>query len=202
MNRIQEEDTGSNTEQWPEIDHIQSINGFYRVDFYKAILLAEGQPKEFIIDTGSPVTIMPPINNPKNMKATPRCYVDVNKNPIKFKGEAMVEVKTERSRVTLPIQIAEKGNTQPLLGLDWLDKLEIGLQRNRETNIFRNIEINERGEKILKDNENLFENNHTIKDLSIDIQLKKKDAKSIQQKGRPVPIHFQNRVRKELEKLI
>ena len=30
----------------------------------------------------------------------------------------------------------------------------------------------------------------------------KKDVKPIQQKARPVPIHFQNTVRKELEKLI
>ena len=73
-----------------------------------------------------------------------RCYVFANKNPIKFRDEAMVEVKTERSRVTLPILIAEKGITQPLLGLDWLDKLEIGLQGNRETNIIRNIQVNER----------------------------------------------------------
>ena len=156
VNRIQEEVTGSNTEPWPEIDHIQSINGVNRVDFCKAILLVEGQPIDCIIDTGSPVTIIPPTINPKNMKATPRCYVDVNRNPIKFKDEAMVEVKTERSRVTLPILIAEKGNTQPLLGLDWLDKFDIGSQGNRETNIIRNIEVNERGEKIFKDYENLF----------------------------------------------
>ena len=68
VNRIQEEDTGSNTESWPEIDHIQSVNGIYRVDFYKVILLVEGQPIEFIIDTGFPVTIIPPFINPKRSK--------------------------------------------------------------------------------------------------------------------------------------
>ena len=67
---------------------------------------------------------------------------------MKFKGEAMVEVKTERSKMTLPILITEKENTHPLLGLDWLDKLEIGLQGNRETKIIRNVNANERGEKI------------------------------------------------------
>ena len=30
----------SNTEPWPEIDHIQSVNGINRVDFYKTILLS------------------------------------------------------------------------------------------------------------------------------------------------------------------
>ena len=31
----------------------------------------------------------------------------------------MLEVKTEKNKVTLPILITEKENTQPLLGLDW-----------------------------------------------------------------------------------
>ena len=87
------------------------------------------------------------------------------------------------------------------MALDWLDKLEIGLQGNRETNIIRNLEVNERREKILKDYENLLKTNHTIIDHTLDIRLKK-DTKAIQQKGRPVPFHFQNTVRIELEKLI
>ena len=49
--------------------------------------------------------------------------------------------------------------------------------------------------------EDLFKNNHTIKDLIIDIQLKN-DVKPIQQKGRPVPFHFKKIVREELEKLM
>ena len=91
VNRIQDKnETDSSTEQWPEVDHIQSTNGVNRIDFYNAILLVEGQPTEFIIDTGSPVTIIPPIFNPKKMKKTTRCFVDVNNNPVKFKGEALV----------------------------------------------------------------------------------------------------------------
>ena len=155
VNRIQREDTGSNTESSPEIDHIKSVHGINRVDFYKAILLVEGQPIEFIIDTGSPVTIIPPIINPKEIKATSKCFVDVNENPIKFKGEAMVEVKTEKTKITLPILITKK-NTQPLLGLDWLDKLEIGLQGSHEANIIRNIPASEKGEKIFEEFENLL----------------------------------------------
>ena len=200
VKRIQEEDTGSNMESWPEIDHIQYVNGINRVDFYKAILLVDGQPIEFIIDTGSPVTIIPPIINPKQIKATSKCFVDVNKNPIKFKGEATVEVKTEKTKLTLPILITKKENTQPLLGLDWLDKLEIGLQGSRELNIIRNITTNEKNEEIFEEFENFFKNNHTIKTLTIDIQLKK-DAKPVQQKGRPVPIHFQKIVKKRIRKI-
>ena len=118
--------SGSGNEPWPEFDHIQSVNGINRVDFYKAILFVQGQPIEFIIDNGSPVTIIPPIINPTEIKKTTKNIVDVNKNPIKFKGEAMVEVKTEKSNEILPILITENKNTQPILGLDLLDKLEIG----------------------------------------------------------------------------
>ena len=202
VSRIQKEpSTDSDTESWPEIDHIQSVNGINRIDFYKAILLVQGQPIEFIIDTGSPVTIIPPIINTAELYKTTKSFVDVNKNPIKFKGETMVEVKTEKSKITLPILITENKNTQPLLGLDWLDKLEIGLQGNTNTNIIRYIETDESRQKIVKEYEDLFKNNHTIKNLAIDIQLKK-DTKPIQQKGRPVPIHFQKTVKNELEKLI
>ena len=131
----------------------------------------DGQPIEFIIDTGSPVTIIPPIITPKQIKPTSKCFVDVNKNPIEFKGEAIVEVKTEKTKVMLPILITEKKNTQPLLGLDWLDKLDIGRQGSRETNIIRSIITNKKGEKMFKKFENLFKNNHTIKNLTIDIHL-------------------------------
>ena len=117
----------------------------------------------------------------------------------------MVEVKTEKSKVTLPIFITENKNTQQFLGLDWLDKLEIGLQGSRNTNIIRNKVMDERSNRILNAfvlSQDLFKNNHTIEGLTIDIQLKK-DTKPVQQKGRPpVPIHFHNSVRHGLVKLI
>ena len=190
----------SNTEPWPEIDHIQSVSGVKRVDFYKEILLVQGQPIEFIIDTGLPVMIIPPIITLTEMMKTTKTFVDVNKNPIKFKGEAMVEVKTEKSKEIVPILITENKNTQQLLGLDLLDKLEIGLQSSKKTNVIRHVGEDERRQKIIDEQEDLFKNNHTIKDLTIDIQLKK-DVKPIQQKGRPVPIHFQKSVGEDLEKL-
>ena len=39
VNRVHEEDEmDSNTEPWPEVNHIQSTSGINRIDFYKAIL--------------------------------------------------------------------------------------------------------------------------------------------------------------------
>ena len=109
--------------------------------------------------------------------------------------------KRKKSKEILAILITESKNTQPLLGLDWLNKLAIGLQGGNNTNVIRHVEEDERREKIINEYENLFKNNQTIKDLTTDIQLKK-DVKPIQQRGRPVPIHFQKLVREELEKLI
>ena len=79
----------------------------------------------------------------------------------------MVEVKTEKSKETLPILITENYNTQPLLGLDWLDKLEIGSQGGKKTNVIRHIEEDERRKKSISEHEDLFKNNHTIKALKI-----------------------------------
>ena len=134
----------SNTEPLTEYDHIQSVNGVNQFGFYKTILLVHCQPIEFNIDAGSPVTIIPPIINPIETKKTTKTSVDVNKNPIKFKDDAMVEVKTEKSKERLPILITENKNTQPLLGLDWLDKLEIGLPGSKITNVIRHVDEEER----------------------------------------------------------
>ena len=46
----------------------------------------------------------------------------------------------------------------------------------------------------------LFKINTTIKNIQVDINLKP-DAKIIQQKGRPIPIHLQESVGKEINKL-
>ena len=127
--------------------------------------------------------------------------MDINKNSIKFKGEAMVEMKMKKNKKILLILITKNKNNQPLLGLDWLDELEIGLQGSKKTNVIRHEEEDERLERIIHEHEDLFKNNHTFKDLTIDIQLKK-DIKVIQQKVPPVPIQLQTIVREELEKLI
>ena len=82
------------------------------------------------------------------MRKTTKCFVDVNKNPIRFEGEATVEVKMEKCKRTLSILVTENENTQPLLGLDWLDTLEIGLQGNNKTNFNRHVENDERRKKM------------------------------------------------------
>ena len=47
----------------------------------------------------------------------------------------------------------------------------------------------------------LFNENHTVNGIEVKIQLEE-DARLIQQKGRPIPIHLQQSVGKEINKLI
>ena len=109
VNRTRGEDESHNiTEQWTKKDQIQSVNW---IDFYKTIFLVEEQPKEFKFDTGSPITKIQPKFNPKEVHKIIKYFVDVHKNPIEFKGEATMEVKTEKSKETLPILITGSKHT-------------------------------------------------------------------------------------------
>ena len=56
-------------------------------------------------------------------------------------------------------------------------------------------------EKVFTKFPDLFENNETIKDTEIKIQLKP-GHQPIEQKARPVPLHLQKVVERELERLI
>ena len=86
-----------------------------------------------------------------------------------------MDVEIERSNEKVPIRITENKDTQPVLGLNWLDKLEIGLKGSENTNFNRNVINDERRGKIIRELEfdGLFKNNHTRKDLTIVIRLKK-----------------------------
>ena len=122
--------------------------------------------------------------------------------PNKIQGRGHSGSENGKMQKNVTKLITENKNTQPLLGPDWLDKLEIGLQGNKNTNIILHIETDGRHDKIINEYEEQFKKLiQTIKDLTIDIHLKQ-DSKPIQQKRPPVPIHFQKTVKQELEKLI
>ena len=108
--------------------------------------MVEVQSIQFVIDTGAPATRIPPIILPNEKKETTKYFVEVNKKPINFKDEAMVEVKTEKGTEVFPILIMVSKDTQLFLGLNWLDKLEISQQGEKNTNIIRNMDNDERQE--------------------------------------------------------
>ena len=56
-------------------------------------------------------------------------------------------------------------------------------------------------EKVINKFPDLFENNRTIKDTEINIQ-QKPGHYPVKQKARPIPLHLQDDVGRELEKLI
>ena len=61
----------------------------------------DGTKKEFNVDTGSPVTILPPheeILNEKKLLPLTRKYRDVNKSDIKFTGKSTAETENRGIR--------------------------------------------------------------------------------------------------------
>ena len=91
--------------------------------------------------------------------------------------------------------------TNPLLGLDWMKKLGITLETDKTVPQIQQMKEDPDITSLNTKFKKLFTENHTVNGLEVKIQLKE-DAKLIQQKGRPIPIHLQQSVGKEIEKLI
>ena len=123
-------------------------------------------------------------------------YQDVNKNEVKFRGKVPVNIDYENNKQKMEILITERTDITPLLGMDWMKifKLTIGRIQLAENN-------QSEKEGIVNKFPDLFENNETIKDTEIKIQLKPGHF-PVKQNPRPVPLHLQEDVGRELEKLI
>ena len=160
-------------------------------EHYTADVKINGIMKEFIIDTGSPLSIMPQdkrIMKPTELQKVSNRYQDVNKNEVNFRGKIPVNIEYENNKQKMEILITERTDITLLLGMDWMKtfKLTIGKMQLVENN------QSER-EKICGKFQDLFENNETIKDTEINIQLKPGHL-PIKQKARPVPLHLQEDV--------
>ena len=190
----------STSESEESIHHIKEIKTIEEKNkHYTATIKINGVRKEFIIDTGSPITIMPPderiMKHTEIQKVTNR-YQDVNKNEVKLRGKIPVDIEYENNKQKMEILITERTDITPLLGMDWMKtfKLIIGRIQLAENN-------QSEKERIINKFPDLFENNETIKDTEIKIQLKPGHF-PVKQKARPVPLHLQEDVGGELEKLI
>ena len=204
MKRLTEEETNEPNESTSDSDvsihHIKEIKKINEMNkHFTATVQINGVKKEFIIDTGSSVSIMP--SDERIMKATEiqkitNRYQDVNKNEVKFRGKIPVNIEYENNKQKMEIFITERTDITPLLGMDWMKKfkLTIGKIQLAENN------QSER-EKVFTKFPDLFENNETIKDTEIKIQLKP-GHQPIKQKAGPVPLHLQKDVEQELERLI
>ena len=134
-------------------------------------LKIDGTEEDFIVYTGSLVTIIPPDKEEiKNTKISPiRKHQDVNKNEVKFAGKITVEAESRRNRKNLTILITEREDIKPLLGMDWLRQLN-GWIRNIESTT---TTIDQSEDKKIANFGKLFKTNRTIEDTEIKIQLKR-----------------------------
>ena len=173
-------------------------------EFFTNTALVNNRPVKFIINSGSPVTLISKSQFNKT-KITPlrpleTKYSDLNDNRIRFEGKTTAKVEINGTRKELELLITTK-KTNPPLGLDWMEKLGITLETSKTAPQKHQIKENPDVTKLKTKFKKLFNENHTINELEVKIQLKE-DAKLIQQKGRPIPIHLEQSVEKEIEKLI
>ena len=181
------------------IYHIEDVKNIVEQQkHYTAKIKINRTPKEFIIDTGSSVTIMPldqQIMKTTEIQKITNRYQDVNKNEVKFRGKIPVDMEYENNKQKMEILFAERRDITPLLGMDWMKKFKLTIGRIQLTGTNQSEK-----EKVINKFLDLFENNLTIKDTEINIQLKPGHC-PVKQKARPIPLHLQEDVGRELEKL-
>ena len=119
----------------------------------------------------------------------------MNKNEVKFRGKIHVNLEYENNKQKMEILITERTDLTPLLGMDWMKKFKLTIGRIQ----LADNNQSER-EKVFNNFPDLFENNETIKDAEINIQLKPGHY-PVKQNARPIPIHLQKDVGRELERL-
>ena len=122
-------------------------------------------------------------------------YQDVNKTEGKFRGKIPVNIEHEIDKQKMENLIPERTDITPLLGMDWMKKFKLTIKK---IPLAENNQLER--EKIFNNFPDLFENNDTIKDTEINIQLKPGHY-PVKQKARPIPLHLQEEVGHKLEKL-
>ena len=91
-----------------------------------------GVIKEFIIDTVSPISIMPPdkrITKTTELQKVSTRYQDVNKNEVKFRGKIPVNIEYEKNKQKMEILITERTDITRLLGMDWMKSFKLTIGR-------------------------------------------------------------------------
>ena len=191
---------GESDESETSIQRIERINRITDKNKYLTVVVKiNGIEKEFIVDTGSPISIMPV--DEKIMKHTEKQkvkqrYQDVNKNEVMFWGKIPANIEYDNNKQKMQILITERNDITPLLGMDWMEKFNLTIGNIRPAD-------NEQSEKrrVIEKFPDFFKNNTTIKDTEINIQLKPGHY-PVKQKARPIPLHLQEEVGRELKKLI
>ena len=203
VKRLTEDETQQPNESISEseesIHHIKEIKAIEEENkHYTATIKINGVKKDFIIDTGSPITIVRPderITKHAEIQKVTNRYQDVNKNEVKFREKVPVNIEYEKNKQKMEILITEGTDIISLLGMDWMKtfRLTIGRIQLAENNQSEKKRIIKISGPIWKQPDK--------KDTEIKIQLKPGHF-PVKQKARPVPLHLQENVGRELEKLI
>ena len=131
-----------------------------------------GTEKKLIVDTESPVKMLPPDKEMmEDNKIVPitRNYQDVNKNEIEFTGKITVKAESRGIRKTLPMFNTEREEIKPLLGMDWLRELNWMIRHIEKTTT---ITDQSEKDKIFTNFEKVFKTSRTIKDTESEMQRK------------------------------
>ena len=109
--------------------------------FFTVTELVNNRPIKFIIDSGSPVTLIPKqnFNGTTTIYPLNEEYRDVNNNKIKFEGKTMANIEIDGEKKKLELQITTK-RTNPLLGLDWMKHLGISVNIEKPNSKIQNIQ--------------------------------------------------------------
>ena len=171
-------------------------------EFFTVTALVNNRQIKFIIDSGSPVTLISKsqFNKITRLRPLETEYRDVNDNRLRFEGKTTAKVEINGTRKELELLITTK-KTNPLLGLDWMKKLGITLETGKTVPQVNQIKEDSDVTKLKTKFRKPFNENHTVNRLEVKINLKEY-AKLIQQKRRPIPIQLRQSLEKEIEKLI
>ena len=117
------------------VHHIKEINKINEMSkHFTAVVQINGIKKEFIIDTGSPTSIMPPdgrlMEATEIQKLTNR-YQDVNKNEVKFRGKIPIHIEHENNKPKMETLITERTDITPPLGMNWMRKFKLTIRRKQ-----------------------------------------------------------------------
>ena len=111
LQHVDKASSSAEEDNW-DYNKIQSIskNNKKREDFFHATLLVNDVPIKFIIDSGSPVTLIPQrlFNDTSEVRKPNTSYKVVNDNKIEIRGQTTAMVKTNKMMIQLPFLIAKQ----------------------------------------------------------------------------------------------
>ena len=123
-------------EQNPQIRiiiyRIERINRIVdKNDYLTTTVKINRTEKDFIIDTGSAISIMPAdkeIMKETEKQKTKHRFEDVNKDEVKFRGKIQEDIENEKNKRKIQLQITERSDITPLLGMNWQKEIQVNIR--------------------------------------------------------------------------